>query len=49
MTHNVTLPLRGCLHTQLSEQGEGGGGAGRERAGQDGKGEEGVRIKATEK
>lgn len=36
MTHNVTLPLRSCLHTQLRERererGERMGG--RERAGQ---------------
>lgn len=49
MTHNVTLPLRSCLHTQLRErererewgedgrEGESGSGSG--------KGEEGYRIK----
>lgn len=28
MTHNVTLPLRSCLHNPLTETGEGVGGVG---------------------
>lgn len=51
MTHNVTLPLRSCLHTRLRErgergermgQGEGGSGSG------SGRGEAGYGIKVVE-
>lgn len=47
MTHNVTLPLRSCLHTQLREKGENG----REKKSGSGcgKGEMGYRIKVIEK
>lgn len=45
MTHNVTLPLRSCLHNQKGRVGVGvGGGSGSGSS----KGEEGYRIKVVE-
>lgn len=48
MTHNVTLPLRSCLHTQLRKKG---GENGREKKSGSGcgKGDVGYRIKVIEK
>ena len=48
MTHNVTLPLRSCLHTQLRER-RGKDGREGERGSGSRKGEEGYRIKVTER
>lgn len=50
MTHNVTLPLRSCLHTQLREREREGREDGREgeSGSGSGKGEEGYRIKVVE-
>lgn len=47
MTHNVTLPLRSCLHTQLREGERGGGWEGGRGSGS-GKGEKGYRIKVAD-
>lgn len=51
MTHNVTLPLRSCLHTRLREGGERGErmGQGEEGSGSgSGKDEVGYGIKVVE-
>lgn len=48
MTHNVTLPLRSCLHTQLRKGRRGEDGREGESGSGSGKGEEGYRIKVAD-